>query len=195
MSAQPVMDDMFDDGGKRGEELHTLFFALIPSDEAREQILALQKMMAWRLGLRSLIPSSMLHMTLCPAGQPKRLREPMPVALKKAASAIEAGVIDIQLASAARFGGSLGRPSWVLKTSDDATLGLRHALAKALLIEGLKTASVRGGSPHVTIAYSDDLPEAKEPIEPIRWTAREFVLIDSHFGKSRHDILGRWSLG
>jgi RNA 2',3'-cyclic 3'-phosphodiesterase len=31
-------------------------------------------------------------------------------------------------------------------------------------------------------------------IEPIGWTVREFVLIDSLLGKTRYDVKGCWSL-
>jgi RNA 2',3'-cyclic 3'-phosphodiesterase len=31
-------------------------------------------------------------------------------------------------------------------------------------------------------------------VEPISWTAREFVLLDSVLGEGRHEILGRWTL-
>ena len=33
-----------------------------------------------------------------------------------------------------------------------------------------------------------------EHVEPVRWTAVEFVLIDSVFGAARHDVLERWPL-
>lgn len=35
---------------------------------------------------------------------------------------------------------------------------------------------------------------AEHAIEPIRWTAREFVLVHSLLGRSRHVPLGRWAL-
>lgn len=189
-----LMDDMFGDGWNPDGELHNLFFALIPSDEAKAEILARGKVMARRLGLHLPMRNDTLHMTLCPAGQPKRLRQPLPLALSSAAGLVKAEAIDIQLVSAARFGGGFGKPSLVLKAAADATLELKQALAAALLAEGLEAGSVRSGNPHVTIAYSAGLPDVEEPIEPICWTAREFVLIDSHVGKSRHEILGRWIL-
>jgi 2'-5' RNA ligase len=32
-------------------------------------------------------------------------------------------------------------------------------------------------------------------VEPIRWTVREFVLVHSLLGQTRHVPLARWSLG
>jgi 2'-5' RNA ligase len=34
----------------------------------------------------------------------------------------------------------------------------------------------------------------KQPVDPIRWRAGEFVLIDSLQGHGRHEIVGRWPL-
>ena len=35
---------------------------------------------------------------------------------------------------------------------------------------------------------------AAQTIEPITWTAREFVLVHSLIGQTRHIPLGRWAL-
>jgi 2'-5' RNA ligase len=46
----------------------------------------------------------------------------------------------------------------------------------------------------MTMSYSGRAV-AEHAIEPIRWTAREFLLIDSHVGKTYHEVVGRWRLG
>lgn len=48
-------------------------------------------------------------------------------------------------------------------------------------------------NPHMTLSYTDR-PVEKQPVEPIRWTAREFVLIHSFVGQGRHEIAARWPL-
>jgi 2'-5' RNA ligase len=35
---------------------------------------------------------------------------------------------------------------------------------------------------------------AGQPVEPIRWVVREFVLVHSLLGQTRHEVLGRWAL-
>ena len=35
---------------------------------------------------------------------------------------------------------------------------------------------------------------AREAIEPLEWRVDEPLLIDSHVGKSVHEVLGRWPL-
>jgi 2'-5' RNA ligase len=34
----------------------------------------------------------------------------------------------------------------------------------------------------------------ERPVEPLRWSAREFMLIDSHSGAHVHEVLARWPL-
>lgn len=54
---------------------------------------------------------------------------------------------------------------------------------------------VRAGSltPHMALLYADGLVE-RQAVEPVRWQAREFLLIRSFAGQARQDILGRWPL-
>jgi RNA 2',3'-cyclic 3'-phosphodiesterase len=48
-------------------------------------------------------------------------------------------------------------------------------------------------TPHLTLLY-DDRHVAARPIEPITWTARDFVLVRSLIGQSRHEVLARLPL-
>jgi 2'-5' RNA ligase len=48
-------------------------------------------------------------------------------------------------------------------------------------------------SPHQTLAYRSGTPFSR-PVELFRWPARDFVLIHSFVGQTRHEILGRWPL-
>ncbi len=49
-------------------------------------------------------------------------------------------------------------------------------------------------TPHLTLLY-DRKVVAPYPVQhPLSWTARDFVLVRSHVGQSRYDIIGRWPL-
>jgi len=48
-------------------------------------------------------------------------------------------------------------------------------------------------TPHVTLLY-DGRVVTERLVEPIRWTVREFVLVRSLLGKTRHIVIGRWPL-
>ena len=50
-------------------------------------------------------------------------------------------------------------------------------------------------NPHVTLGYRTGAPAEPIGIEPLEWTAREFLLIHSLVVERRHIELGRWWLG
>ena len=55
------------------------------------------------------------------------------------------------------------------------------------------TAISTGFRPHMTLIWASRRVD-EYPIVPIRWTVREFVLVRSHVGQSRHEYIGRWPL-
>ena len=46
---------------------------------------------------------------------------------------------------------------------------------------------------HMTLGYRQGTPFT-QGIAPLGWTAAEFVLIHSHVGRTRHDVLAHWPL-
>ena len=50
------------------------------------------------------------------------------------------------------------------------------------------------GTPHMTLLYDRKtvLPEKLD--RPVSWSVREFLLIHSVYGKSEHNVVGRWPL-
>lgn len=48
-------------------------------------------------------------------------------------------------------------------------------------------------SPHITLSYQKGVAFDR-PINSFSWLAEEFVLIHSHVGLTRHDVVGRWRL-
>lgn len=193
-SPQPLHADLFGTGWKPGEGTQVHYFALIPDDATKAKILAIQDAFALRFGLRSVVAQELLHLTLCAPHARSRLREPLPVALAKAADRLAFSAVDVRLTTAARFRGAFGRSSWVLRAEEGPLLEMRRALVKAMLFDGIQVARPGSFAPHVTLAYSNALPAGEEAIEPIRWHAKDFMLVRSHLGESRHDLLGRWAL-
>ena len=74
-----------------------------------------------------------------------------------------------------------------------ALTGFQHALAAAMAGAGLGRAAGSHFNPHLTLLY-DDRRVAERAIEPIGWTAGEFVLVRSLIGRSRHELLARLPL-
>ncbi len=88
---------------------------------------------------------------------------------------------------------SRNRP-FVMRGSDDglaAMHGFRDRLGLGLQREGCVVDTQF--TPHVTLLY-DDMAVAPQPIEPIVWTVREFVLMHSLIGRGQHVPLSRWTL-
>ena len=48
-------------------------------------------------------------------------------------------------------------------------------------------------SPHQTLFYRDSSPEQR-PVDGFHWHVDQFVLLCSHVGRTRHDILATWPL-
>lgn len=69
----------------------------------------------------------------------------------------------------------------------------QRSLGQALIDSGLGRSVEARYTPHLTLLY-DQHPLARQEIEPISWTADEFVLVRSLIGHSRHEVLARWPL-
>src|SRR6266567_3463610 len=85
-----------------------------------------------------------------------------------------------------RVGGTRGL--FLLRASDGpvALRAFRQTLSAALIRAGLRHRVDSAFSPHVTLSYDfSDVPE--RPVDPIRWTVQQFVLIESLLGEHRHD--------
>jgi len=177
-----------------------MFFAVLPDEDAKAEIIRIGErfVKSHRLGGSS-VDIERLHVTLTPIGKPDRLRQPLEGALLAAAEEVQVNAFRITLESAMRFSnaGKDGRFPFVLcgdTTTTEAALKLRKALAEAQYKQGLLVPGVSSYLPHVTLLYGQGLEAIEQPIPPISWMAREFVLIRSFFGQSKHEVMGRWPL-
>ncbi|GAA4344480.1 2'-5' RNA ligase family protein [Variovorax defluvii] len=66
---------------------------------------------------------------------------------------------------------------------------LDHAMDRA----GVPGVGYPHYTPHLTLLYTDRYL-APCPVEPIGWTAHDFVLVRSLIGRGRHEVLARWAL-
>lgn len=73
-------------------------------------------------------------------------------------------------------------------------IAFQRGLGRAMAGAGLGRQVARTFTPHVTLLY-DPILVADATIAPIRWTVREFVLVHSLIGQTRHIPLARWTLG
>ena len=170
---------------------HALFFALLPDDKAAGDAAHLVRhLRGQRLRLQKPLEPQRLHVTLCGLGgyvgqMPPRL-------LTHADTAVTALRTDPFPVSFDRLHGANGR--LLLRPSSAAPLHdfgsrLRTTLIKAGLRRWLRWRF----SPHMTLSYAaEDLPETQ--IDPVTWTVRDFVLVESLQGLHQHIRRGQWPL-
>jgi 2'-5' RNA ligase len=70
---------------------------------------------------------------------------------------------------------------------------LHQRIAVAREAAGLRAREGYRFSPHMTLGYRDGV-SFTQPIAQIGWDVDAFVLIHSHVGRTRHDVIGRWLL-
>ena len=100
-----------------------------------------------------------------------------------------------QLQVVVRFNVRRAQNPFVLKSAlgNEALHGFHAGLARELRQVGLARWTRGNFEPHVTLAYDRKVVPA-EPVEPIAWRAREFVLVHSLLGQTRHVRLANWRL-
>jgi RNA 2',3'-cyclic 3'-phosphodiesterase len=180
----------------RGCIAANLFFALLPDHSTAFLAETLALGLSRVHGLKGRpIDADRLHLTLC--GVPLEsgaLLETVEKA-RDAAAGIAAGPLEVCLDTARSFAHRDGRHPFVLSCGDqpDGLLCLRQRLGIALKHEGLDGGPQGGFTPHMTLLWADRMVE-DSPIVPVRWTARDFALVLSLVGQSRHITLGRWPL-
>lgn len=172
----------------------SLFYALLPDVESAGQIVDLARRLRADHRLKgTVIPSERLHVTLAFlgsfAGMPKTIVSSAIVAGER----FEGTPFDVTFDRVQKFGHD--KRAVVLRGGEvaPAVNEFRRHLVDAMRYQGLKPASPTGFTAHITLLY-DEGPIVEEQVAPISWTAKEFVLVRSLIGKSRHEILGRWPL-
>lgn len=172
-----------------------LFLALFPDSATVPAIATLAESVCRRTRSTPLAPQR-LHLTLVHIGDWAGLPADVVAATITAASRVRAAPVDVYLDEVAVFANRRARQPVVLKASrgNEALLALHACIGRELAAAGLGRCVTPRFEPHVTLTYAAQA-FAAEPVAPIRWTAREFVLIHSLLGKTTHLPLGRWPLG
>jgi len=167
-----------------------LFLALVPDTAAAAQINRLASILKRAHGFGGkLIAQDRLHVSLFFLGG---LSEGVIRAVCDAVAGVAAQSFEVTFDRTLSFRGKPGSRPFVLVGDDGATplKSFRRSLAQAMTRRGLELLARTNFTPHVTLLY-DPRSAEEYPIEPISWTAREFVLIHSLNG---HVPLGRWPL-
>ena len=173
-----------------------LFLAIFPDPGTAAQLATLAAAQCAAHGLRGKpVQPGRLHVTLFHLGDTVGLRQEVVEAASAAASRVEMRAFELALDQVGSFSGRRDKLPFVLRARNgNAPLRALHAaLAVELGEVGLGRFTATQFEPHVTLAY-DVRAVAMQDVAPIAWQTREFVLVHSLLGQTRHVPLGQWAL-
>ncbi|MDB5476173.1 MAG: putative 2h phosphoesterase (2-5 rna ligase) protein [Phenylobacterium sp.] len=180
---------------KTAVRAHRLYFALRPDAAAATRIATIRDGLVRRLGASAkAVDAARWHVSLnfVAAGADA---PPAALVARAAALARQPAMPPFAVAfdRVVSWKGRVGHRPLVL-TGDDGLIGvemLSQRIHRALAAGGLGPPRERDFVPHLTLFWGDhDL--AEQPIEPVRWTVREFALLRTAPGGQQ--VLGRWPL-
>jgi 2'-5' RNA ligase len=173
-----------------------LFFAVFPSAEAATQTAALASQIRAERGIRNkVLAADRFHITLYHLGDYPGLPAEIVAAASASAEALEMAPFEVTLDRVVSFKGRPGNRPLVL-TGEEGVAPLKafHAALGASMMKTELGRWVRPRfNPHLTLLYSGH-EMAEKMVAPVRWLAREFVLVHSELGRTKHNILRRWPL-
>lgn len=174
-----------------------LFFALMPDESASAaaEALALQCSQAQGMRLRA-NARERFHITLFHVGDYAGVPAGVLAQACEAAGQVRAAPFDVRLDDLSSFKGGPRRVPVVLMSSTPQGLIGFHAQLQGQLHRAglLEPGPPRAFKPHLTLLYGQHAVTT-QTIQPLSWTAREFVLIHSLIGQGRYIVLKRWPLG
>ncbi len=173
-----------------------IFFAVVPDAETAARIHALAEELKAGNGLDgNLILPEHLHITLFHLGDWRELPAEIVAIASRAAAEVAAAPFDVTCRRVESFRNRTGIYPFVLLAEQGATplQAFQQALGAALKRNGLGGATQGDFKPHVTL-LRDDTRMKPIAVAPVTWTVRDFVLIHSLLGQTKHVHLGRWAL-
>ena len=184
------------DGIELGEKTDTIFFAAVPDGPAIGHTTEAARTLQRKHGLSGkILPANTFHITLCAINTYDGVPAEIVARAKETAARISVPPFDLVFDRAVSFSGQPGNRPFVLLGSNSAAelKAFRQSFFTALKTYGPKCRAGSSFTPHATLLY-DDRMVAEHSIEPVTWKVREFVLVHSPFGQTRHAYLARWPL-
>ena len=171
-----------------------LFLALVPEREVALQAVETGRDIAKRYGLsKTPRPHELMHVSLNGIGKYPDFPDDIVFAVSAAMATVKAAPFEVNFDRAMSFAGA---NAIVLANAirSEEMMDLHVQLAKEMWAVGLNFTYNPRFMPHMTVLY-DETPVPEHLLtEPVRWIAREFVLIRSLIGKSEYEYLDRWPL-
>lgn len=171
-----------------------LFFAVLPDAAMAARIAELAEGLREEHGLTGHpLARERLHITLHHLGDYAGLPPSLLAKVQQAASRVRMPEFEVCFDQVGSFAGNRQNP-FVLRSDHGTELlhGLHQELARCL--QGVGGKPDPRFTPHMTLLY-DKRRMPIQPVQPLRWFVREFVLIRSFLGQTRYQLEGRWPLG
>lgn len=170
---------------------HTWFFALRPGAADAQRIHEHAETWLAERGITGKrLDAQRLHITLALLGHD--VSEAVLAAGCRAADRVSHAPLDAIFDAALTFSAPSGPCVLVGQAGLDDVRRLRNKLVLTLADAGLKPE--RAYEPHMTLCYDPRHRLARTEIAPVGFRTTEFVLLKSHIGFSRHELIRSWSL-
>ena len=173
-----------------------LFFAVFPDQDAARRIeQRARRLRADHALVDEPLRTERLHVTLQSLGRYPVLPKDLVVLARLAAARVAMRPFDVEFNMVGSFSRTTTRRPFVLLGDDHLVClhMLRDKLVEALYEVGVIRVKNAPYTPHMTLLYDHPKIE-KQAIEPVAWSVREFILVHSLLGQTRHVPLGRWPL-
>jgi RNA 2',3'-cyclic 3'-phosphodiesterase len=173
-----------------------LFFSIFPDPPVAVRIGHVAQHLRREYGLSSRpLLRSRFHCSLCPCEDSDRASPAFVAEVLKAAAKVRFPAFRVSFNCAKSFSGRKNNHPLVL-TGEDGVIGLimlYSSLSTEMRGIGFRSKIASAFTPHITLLY-DSCRIDEQSIEPICWTVREFVLVRSLIGKTKHVWIDRWRL-
>lgn len=188
--------DFYDDRSDRPRNPERLFFCLQPDDETRGRLMRVTDRFFTEHRLRGKrLEAERLHVSLHHVGDYRRLRTKFVYAAQQSAKTVSVRPFEMVFRFIQSFEPAphrtSRRPLVLLGEGGDALAALFRSLGAAMAGNGLKAAD--HFTPHLTLSYGPHTVPM-QPIEPVRFVVRDFLLVHSRLGLTQYEVIGRWSL-
>jgi len=139
--------------------------------------------------------SDLFHVTLYGIGSFRGLPEETVFAAMEAASRVRKRRCSVTFYRAVSFGKGDNRPLVLWNENGNAELkAIYEELADSMQLTGITPAKEKQVEPHMTLLYRGRVVPDIMLEEPVIWTPKDFVLINSLQGQSIHEHLCYWTL-
>ncbi len=141
------------------------------------------------------LETDIFHATLVHLGDFPGLPRDIVARAVQAAATVQMAPFEVSFDRVMSFSRKLGKRPLVLHSGADAIplMAFQQALLDALIEVKLVRPGAAKFKPHVTLLY-DRKEVGDHVVDTVGRTVREFVLVHSLLGQTRHVVLARWSL-